>query len=106
MKQALRPDFILNIPSLEKDEKAEKKGATEEERQLYHMSQSSGWVVLNKFLNNLMEELDLGNAQAIESGASFDAIGQNTVIINSTKGIIKRVLDKVDDAIEACENGQ
>lgn len=102
-KQALRPDYFLaNMPSLQKDKEAAQKGATEEEQQLYSMSRSKGWGVLKEHINRAIKELELTNTTAIEKGASFDQIGQNTVIISTTKAILERIIARVDDAIEAC----
>ena len=104
-KQALRPDyFISKLPSFQNDVEADKKGATEEEKQLYALAQTKGWKVLSEYFENILDELDNLNAVAIEQGASFDVIGQNTVIVNMAKGIIKKMLNKVNDAIDACQN--
>jgi len=102
--QALRPDFFIsNMPHLVADKEAEKKGATEEERSLYSLSKSHGWKILAEYIDNILEDLDNYNGKAIEQGATFDVLGQNAVVINLTKSLIKRVLNKVDDAREACE---
>lgn len=103
--QAIKPDFIIkNMPSLKADTEAAKKGASEEERQLFNMAQSAGWKVFGEHLNNALAELDQINDIAIEQGLGFDQIGQNTVIISSTKSIIKRLLNKVTDAVDACQS--
>ena len=102
-KQALRPEFFAKLPSFQKDADAKKGGATDEEQQLYTLSRSKGWRVWSEYLNRIMGELDDMNANAIANGAGFEEIGQNAIIINSTKAIIKRAFAKVDDAAEACE---
>ena len=68
------------------------------------MSITGGWGVLKGHVDGLLNDLDSLNDQAIESGAGFEEIGRNTLIINMTKGIIKRMLDKVEDAKDSCEN--
>ena len=101
---ALKPDFFLgNMPSLVKDKEVEKKGITEEERHLYSLSNHAGWKVINEFVDNLISDLDKINEKAIESGATFDVIGQNAVVINLAKSLLKRVQLKVIDAKETCE---
>lgn len=90
------------MPSLAKDKEAEKNGATEEERSLYAMSGSQGWKVLSEYINRITEDLDNLNSVAIEKGSSFETIGQNTVVINLAKSIIRRIPQKVEDAKEAC----
>jgi len=101
---ALKPDFFMsNMPSLVADKVAEKKGATDEERMLYVLSKSAGWKILSEYIDNLLEDLDKINEMAIEKGATFDVVGQNQVVINLAKSLIKKITTKVDDAKEACE---
>ncbi len=103
MRQAIHPDFFNNFPFLKKSEEAKEKGATEEERALYVMSLSSGWKILSDYINEWLEGLDRLNETAIASGASFEEIGKNTLVSNLAKGIIKRIKDKVEDSVGACE---
>jgi len=102
MKQALRPGF--NVPLTKKDVEVEKKGASEEEIALYKMSESSGWRVLNDFIDRQIQELEDVNAGAVKEGLSFEEIGKNAMILIMTKEIIKKVQNKVNDAREICEN--
>lgn len=101
---ALKPDFFLGgMPSIVKDAEAEKKGATEEERMLYVLGNSAGWKILNEYIDNLIGDLDLMNGKVIEGGASFDVIGQNAVVVNIARTLLKKVQAKVLDAKETCE---
>lgn len=103
-KQSIKPDFVIrNMPSMVSDDEAGKKGASEEERQLYSMSKSAGWKIFTEHLERVLEELDNINNLAIEQGLGFDQIGQNAVVVSSTKSIIKKITTRVNDAIEACE---
>jgi len=102
--KAVRPDkFFSSLPSVVKDEKAKKKGATEEERALMALSETMGWKILTEYIDRLVDDLDNVNNQAISSGATFEEIGRNTLVVNLAKGIIKKVKDKVADAKEICE---
>lgn len=102
-KQAIRPDaFFKSLPSLVEDKKAEQKGASEEERQLYSMSRSKGWEVLSSFVDNLSSDLDNMQQEALAKGMDYEEIGKNAIVIGLTKGLLKRVINKVDDAVEAC----
>lgn len=102
---ALKPDFFMsNMPSLMADKVAEKRGATEEERLLYTLSKSAGWRILSEYIDEIVEDLDKINEVAIDKGATFDVIGQNTVVINLAKAILKKIPLKVQDAKESCEN--
>ena len=102
--QAIKPDKIFfSLPSLVKQKLAEKKGVTDEEMALGAMSETSGWTVLKEIIDLAVKDLDKINEGAITSGAGFEEIGRNTVVINLAKGIIKQIVDKVLDAKEAYE---
>lgn len=102
---AVRPDkYFRNLPSVVKDQEATKGGISVEERHLYSLSNSAGWKVLSKFIDDLLGDLDNVNEAALGEGATFEAIGQNTVVINLAKSVIKRVVNKVKDAEETVEN--
>jgi len=98
----LRPEnFIDKIPTLQEETSEE---FADEERHLYALSNHAGWKALKEHIQSVLRELDELNASAMETGANFEAIGQNAVIITTVKGVIKRILDKVEDAKEAREN--
>jgi len=102
--QAVRPDkYFSSLPSVIKDEEAKKKGTTEEERALMALSETMGWKMLGEYIDRLVSDLDNVNDQAISSGATFEEIGRNTLVVNLAKGVIKRIKDKVSDAKEICE---
>lgn len=104
VKKAIKPEkLFFNLPTLVKDKEAEKKGVTVEERTLGALANSSGWQVLSEFIDNIVSDLDNVNEVAISQGASFAEIGRNTVVINLAKGVIKKIVDKVNDAREVCE---
>lgn len=103
MDNAIKPNFFSNLPSLKQDEEAKKKGATDEERLYYGMYNTAGWKQFRELAERLMQELDNSNDSAIASGAAIEEIGKNAVVISLTKGVIKRLLNKVEDSREACE---
>jgi len=102
MKSAIKPNFFAGLPSFLKD-KVAKKGTTNEEKALYAMSVSAGWKIFEEFVDSVLKDVDDINNKAISQGAGFEEIGKNTVVVGIAKGIIKRLLDKVNDAKEACE---
>jgi len=104
-KGAIKPDFFSNLPILSQREALDKKGITDREQCLYGMSQTSGWEIFTKEVDELVSQLDQLNENAIASGATYEEIGKNSVIVSLAKGIIKRMMDKVSDAKEACESG-
>jgi len=79
------------------------KGVSEEEQQLAAMSRTGGWRILREFVETIKEEMDQLNEVAVEKGASFEQIGQNTLVITQTKGVLKKIINKVEDAREASE---
>lgn len=106
MANALKPNFFSQFPSIKQDEEARAKGATEEERLFYGMSNTAGWALFKELAGNLLEELDQSNDNAIAQGLPIEEIGKNAVVISLTKGIIRRLLNKVDDSKEACERSE
>lgn len=105
-KDAVKPDFYRHFQSLRNKEIASKAGVSQDELDYFHMSKTRGWTLFNNLKKRLIQELDELNDNAIASGASFEDIGRNTIVINQTKGIIKRLFNKVEDAREACEEKQ
>lgn len=103
-KQAIKPSFFDRLPTIVKDEELSKKGLTDEERKLYALSQHDGWRVLREYIDSLMGDLDNGTAQAMQQGQPFEEIGRNAVVINLAKGIVNRILQKVEDAREEANN--
>jgi hypothetical protein len=102
MKQALRPDFILNsIPALEKTEKGE--GPSKEEKDYFSMTFTEGWQNFIKLKDEVIEDMERANKSAVLQGLSFEQIGQNTVVINMVKDVLERLFNKVADATEVCE---
>jgi len=102
MSEAIKPKFF-NIPALTKTKKSE--GPTDEETSLYTMSKSHGWQYLVKIIEKMISDLDKINDTAITSGATFEEIGRNTIVISLVKDIVRKLLNKVNDAKEACESG-
>jgi len=101
--QAIKPDKVFfNLPSLvKKDKVAKKKGATDEERALALLADTDGWGFLKKVIDRAIKDLDQINEQAIARGASREEIGENAIVISLAKGVIKQIVDKVQDAKEA-----
>lgn len=102
--QAIRPEtFIQQLPSLQKAEKVNE-SITDEEKHLYALSNHAGWKALKEYIDRVLTDLDSLNTNAMSQGANFENIGQNAVIITTTKEVIKKILNKVSDAKEASEN--
>ena len=102
--QALRPDFFVsNMPSLKKTAKVEDE-PTDDEKHLYALSKHAGWRILEKRIQNAVADMDNINKTAMEAGANYETLGQNTVVITFVKDLIKRAItDPINDAIEVFE---
>lgn len=103
MKTATRPEVFSTLNSIKRVEEAVKKGASDEEIHLSNLTEQKGWQILTEVKDRLVDELDKVNEQAIQTGASYEEIGKNTLVISLAKGIINRLWNKAADAKEACE---
>ena len=106
VQKAVKPDFfrLFGLPT--KQEITQTASApTDEEQMLYGLSQTAGWNIIVKYIDELKSDMDKMNDKAIESGAGYEEIGKNTLVINLAKGVINRIVNKVNDAKEVCERG-
>jgi hypothetical protein len=102
--QALKPKtFISQLPTV-KEKEVTTEDLSEEETQLASLSRTAGWKVLTEYIEQLKRDMDALNNRAIEGGADFEAIGQNTLIISQAKQVIDKVLNRVADAREASDS--
>ena len=102
--QAIKPTtFINQVPTFIREKEADAKGLSEEEQQMASMSRTAGWKVLRKFIEQIMEEMDETNDLAIAQGADFEKLGQNALVISQTKQVLRKLLNKVEDAREAVD---
>lgn len=100
-QSALKPT-IFNIDAfIEKEEQSN--GITDEERFLNSIADTNGWKIITAFKERVIKELEESNKAMMSGGLSFDEIGKNAVVINLAESIIDRILNKVNDAKEACE---
>jgi len=99
---AIKPG-IFNIQAFKAQEKAEEVGATVEETALYAMSKSKGWKILDAYIKTISLQLNEANRDAISNGLPLREIGQNAVVINWVKEVLDKVVYKVGDARDVCE---
>jgi hypothetical protein len=101
--EAIRPSFTApTVKTRKVDEIMKSKGISDEERHLYGLSQTAGWRVLKDYIAELKESLNSTNKEAIQSGASFEEIGRNTIVISLTQDILNKVVNIVEDAVDTC----
>lgn len=65
--------------------------------------QTAFWKELKKHFDNEIRQLDDIQDNAIATGASRDQIGENAVVISLTRGVLKRIVNRIEDAREADE---
>ena len=104
-QMAVKPDkFFKTIPALVKEKEARiSNEPSVEEKILAKGSKTAFWKTLRGILENVVDDLDQINNNAMEQGKNYEEIGRNTIVISLTKGIIKGITDKVDDAQEVYE---
>lgn len=100
MSQAIRPDSFIDYRKVVEKAKPEQPELIEE-RQLAHLANSDGWVVLAKYIEELNTDLSNINKSMMGKGASFEEIGRNAVIVQLAQELLEKIVQKVEDAREA-----
>jgi hypothetical protein len=106
MRAAIKPSFYTEMTGLISASKLEVKEEdilSEETQALYSLSQHRGWGVLDERLKQIEDSLERSVTAAMAAGASFDDIGQKTVVKEIAKYVIKSVRDTIGDAVDATE---
>lgn len=101
-KGALRPDFSVR-PFLKQKVVEDIKTITKDEETLAIGSETAFWKVLEKHFDNAIDKLEQINEDAMTKGATMEQIGQNTIIINLTKGVLREIKNSVRYAKEALD---
>jgi hypothetical protein len=76
---------------------------SDEDKHLYTLSKSQGWKILKEDIDSALKGFDLATEKQIADGASFEDIGKNVIVINLAKDVINKIVNRVRDAVEACE---
>ncbi len=101
---AVRPSFYSGLPdSINPAQRAEVVDIGDEERSLAALTNHTGWVVLNEFIEEQLKDLDEVTNAGMIQGLSLEDIGRNALVANLAKGIIRRIQQKVEDSREAVE---
>jgi hypothetical protein len=69
-----------------------------DEVHLHAISGMRGWKVLEEYIQELIHELDNMVNAAMTTGASWEEIGQRTMLTALTKEALKKIISKVEDA--------
>lgn len=101
VKTAPRPNWFKEFREVSTLKNEGKKD--EQDLHLYSLSNHSGWKILTKFIDSLKDDLDNLIKVRIETGATFDEIGQKMVIVSIAKEYLTKIQTKVEDAREEVE---
>lgn len=102
--EAVRPKFINPLIPTEEEVEEQADGPTSEELKLFSLSKNGGWKHFRGVVTEELARLDQINVEAISGGASMEEIGRNTLVITMVKDVINHLFNRVDDAVEACNN--
>jgi len=105
MNTAIRPTSIVNVPALDTVNK-KGEGISDEEKVLYAMAKSAGWKIFDDIAKRSITDLNNVNKEAIAQGLPLEEIGRNAIVVSLAQGVIERLLNKVNDAVEACETDE
>jgi hypothetical protein len=94
---ALRPE-LFNIPAFSQEKKSDIEEMTQDEKILAAGAEQAFWRTLKRYFDDVVKQLDQVNEEAMAQGLSLEEIGRNAVVISQVKGVLKRVVDVVQDA--------
>jgi len=100
--QAIKPDYFKDLREVKKE--VEKPIQEKEEIALADMSELAGWKVLHEYITDLQESLDALLSAAMTNGASYEELGQKTIVTTLTKSYLDQVIQKVEDAKQAIQS--
>lgn len=104
-KGALRPE-IFNISKFMEDKpKDDIEVITQDEKILAQGAETAFWRTLKRHFEDSVKQLDSINELAMEQGLPMEEIGRNAIVISQVKGVLKKVVNVVEDAKEA-QSGQ
>ena len=98
-KGALRPE-IFNIKGFINQERKDDE-ATVEEKILSSGADQIFWQTLKKYFDNSIQQLEQINESAIAGGMPLEEIGRNALVISQVKGVLRKIMNVVEDAKEA-----
>lgn len=100
MPNAIHPNFFKDIKVLAK-EVDEAPIEDKEEIALFELSEMAGWKVLKEYVGELKEALDRLVQSSMSNGASFEEVGQKTIVTTLAKSFLDQVVERVENAKEA-----
>lgn len=105
MSSAIKPDFTdfasLEQSQLERDEEVVETHPIDQA--LYNVSLTHDWAVLDAYIGELQMELDEMVRNLMAKGASFEEIGQKTMVKELAKEYLQRIRDRIADSRNSVE---
>jgi len=98
-KGALRPE-IFNIKGFISQDKKDDEFSVEE-KILAAGAEQIFWKTLKKHFDNSVQQLEQINESAIAGGMPLEEIGRNALVISQVKGVLRKIVNVVEDAHEA-----
>lgn len=102
MANAIHPDYFKDF-RVSVTQAEEKPIQEREEIALADLAETAGWKVLAEYIETLKTVLDTLLTSAMQNGASYEEIGQKTIVTTLTKGYLDQIIAKVEDAKAAVE---
>ena len=107
MKTSIKPDnyfsTVRQLRTLKTEEEARKSGKSPDDQAIHDMGATKGWELLNGYIDSLKRDLDDLIKGLMEQGASYEVIGQKTIVKELCKEMLERIQQKVQDATESIE---
>lgn len=100
-KGALRPE-VFTIPNFIQQEKGDDE-STVEEKILATGADQVFWKTLRKHFDSSIEQLEQINEAAMANGMNVEEIGRNAIVISQVKGVLRKIINIVEDAKEAVD---
>lgn len=93
---ALKPNSFTIAGYLQEEESHEEPSV--EEGILSTGKDKIFWKTLRKHFDKSIYDLEMMNEQAIAAGLPFDEIGRNALVISQVKGVLRKIINVVEDA--------
>jgi len=103
-QSALRPEALNFTSYIQRKDPVEE--PTVEEGVLAAGADKVFWKTLKQHFDSHIRDLEMINEAAIASGMTFEEIGRNALVLSQVKGIIRKVINSVEDAREARDDRQ
>lgn len=105
MPNAIHPDYFKDFREAQIPKEAVTAEQAEQEEVMFaEFAQTGTWKYLKNYILDLNDVLDSLVKTAMETGASYEEIGQKTIVSELAKSFLVRVIEKVDDARTALED--